>query len=263
MNSQDDCQYDTVLPNIFYTNYGTGSFEENSMIKIEVSREIDGHEYVFALIRHDNGKNNSRCHFQIKKDSFDSLYSDVMDSIFVDKLLRNYNSGMVGNSREGFNNLIAGLIPDRIAEEEYDCYMDLARVFGITNSIGHYLMDFSSFQVSMDFQKENFNASLSGFVFLDWNEVAEWEKPDCNQIIYITDESMKERRNDLDAVYLHGFCGKIQLSLEQNKQYSQYFFESRDLDNHHFNHDFPESAMGLKKHVNDNLRRRFGEQKGE
>lgn len=131
-----------------------------------------------------------------------------------------------------------------------DYFKELIRVMAITNGLGHYFEMLSSMNVAESFLKECFEERVSGFIFLDWNEVAK-EKFGDNQVLYVSNGELdREYKSALDAAYKTGKCGKITFN-----EISHYYFTSKDLEE---NAGLDETLRTeINKNVNTTLARRF------
>ena len=96
--------------------------------------------------------------------------------------IRNYNSGMFGNERHDFDDLFP------------ESYRELAKVIGITNSLGHFFSHYDTATASFEAFTCYIN-QMKGFVFVDWEAVS--TNNDDPQLLYLTNDEETEQGKDL------------------------------------------------------------------
>ena len=216
-------------------------------MRIGFCRVFDKSEYSVTIKRVADVA-NAFIEFYIDSTEVHFIRKECDDAI---KEIRGYNVGFgnAENAREQFNKYLE---VDSISShsEIINCFKELIRVMAITNGLGHYFEMLSSMDVTESFLKECFEERVSGFIFLDWNEVSK-EKFGDNQVLYVSNGELdREYKSALDVAYKTGKCGKITFN-----EISHYYFTSKDL----------EENLGLDetlrteiiKNVNKTLARKF------
>lgn len=217
-------------------------------MRIGFCRVFDKSEYSVTIKRVADVA-NAFIEFYIDSTEVHFIRKECDDAI---KEIRGYNVGFgnAENAREQFNKYLE---VDSISShsEIINCFKELIRVMAITNGLGHYFEMLSSMDVTESFLKECFEERVSGFIFLDWNEVST-DKVGDNQILYVSnDELDKKYESKLDVAYKTGKCGKITFN-----EISHYYFTSKDLEE---NAGLDETLRHeIIKIVNTTLARKFG-----
>lgn len=217
-------------------------------MRIGFCRVFDKSEYSVTIKRVADVK-KTFIEFCIDSTEVHSFFKKCNDVI---KEIRGYNEGFgnAENAREQFNKYLEVDSVSFPSGTVVDYFKELVRVMAITNGLGHYFEMFSSIDVTKSFLKECFEERVSGFIFLDWNEVST-DKVGDNQVLYVSnDELDKKYESILDVAYKTGKCGKITFN-----EISHYYFTSKDL----------EENLGLDetlrteiiKNVNKTLARKF------
>ena len=190
---------------------------------VKISRKFNDQEYSMAIHRSADVK-KALIEFCIDSAEDHPVFKECGDVI---KKIRGYNEGFgsAENAREQFNNYLEVDSPSSFSFGTVDYFKELIRVMAITNGLGHYFEMLSSMNVTESFLKECFEERVSGFIFLDWNEVST-DKVGDNQILYVSnDELEKKYESKLDVAYKTGKCGKITFN-----EISHYYFTSKDLE---------------------------------
>ena len=191
-------------------------------MRIGFCRVFDKSEYSVTIERNADVK-KAFIEFCIDSTEVHSFFKKCNDVI---KEIREYNEGFGNgeNAREQFNKYLE-VDSTSSHSEIINCFKELIRVMAITNGLGHYFEMLSSMDVTESFLKECFEERVSGFIFLDWNEVST-DKVGDNQILYVSnDELDKKYESILDVAYKTGKCGKITFN-----EISHYYFTSKDLE---------------------------------
>ena len=104
--------------------------------------------------------------------------------------------------------------------------LNICRVIGITNSLGHFFEVFSNKKVLDEFLVKSFK-DLRDFAFVDWQAVSDH---DDNQLIYVTDYLLDEHSKDASKLYEDGYIGKISLIQKGIEPIVSHWIESKDID---------------------------------
>ena len=190
---------------------------------VKISRKFNDQEYSMTIKRVADVK-KALIEFCIDSAEDHSVFKECGDVI---KKIRGYNEGFgsAENVREQFNKYLEVDSASSFSSGTVVYFKELIRVMAITNGLGHYFEMLSSMDVTVSFLKECFEERVSGFIFLDWNEVST-DKVGDNQILYISnDELDKKYESILDVAYKTGKCGKITFN-----EISHYYFTSKDLE---------------------------------
>lgn len=216
-------------------------------MRIGFCRVFDKSEYSVTIKRVADVA-NAFIEFYIDSTEVHSICKECGDVI---KEIRGYNEGFgnAENAREQFNKYLE-VNSTSSHSDTVDNFKELIRVMAITNGLGHYFEMFSSMDMTVSFLKECFEERVSGFIFLDWNEVST-DKVGDNQVLYVSnDELDKKYESILDVAYKTGKCGKITFN-----EISHYYFTSKDLEE---NAGLDDSLRTeIIKNVNKTLASRF------